>query len=104
MLIRSRGVSKCSGPYQTATSSGSVRALNSCSRGASKMRVIRTSWSLAAAGVESLIMLSFLAQVRFESVHPCVPRLLARLHPFDGLVKRLGLHPARPPLGLPAAD
>jgi hypothetical protein len=38
-----RGVSKCSGPYHSATSSGSVHALKTRSRGASKMRVIRTS-------------------------------------------------------------
>src|SRR5919106_3464166 len=117
MWIFSRGVSKCSGPYHAVTSSGSVQALNTRSRGASKTRVIRTSWSAAAAGVESVILLSFPpqrklglrcgvfpAQVRFESVHSGLPRLLARPHPLHCLVERLGLHPARPPLGLPAAD
>src|SRR5256885_13755843 len=49
-------------------------------------------------------MLSFSARGRFESVHPGLPRLLARLHPLDRLVERVGLHPARPPLRLPAAD
>src|ERR671919_935519 len=117
MWIFSRGVSKCSGPYHAVTSSGSVQALNTRSRGASKTRVIRTSWSAAAAGVESVILLSFPpqrklglrcgvfpAQVRFESVHSGLPRLLARPHPLHCLVERLGLHPARPPLSLPAAD
>src|SRR4051812_96172 len=103
MWTRSRGVSKNSGPYHAATSSGSVQALNTRSRGASKMRVIRTCCS-AAASVESFILFSFPAQVRVESVHPCLPRPLARLHPLHGLVEWVGLHPARPPLRLAAAD
>jgi hypothetical protein len=41
-LGRTPTVSKCSGPYHAATWSGSVHALNTCSRGASKMRVIKT--------------------------------------------------------------
>src|SRR5687768_6261303 len=104
MWIFSRGVSKASGPYHAVTSSGSVQALNTRSRGASNTRVIRTSWSAAAWGVELFILFSFRAQVRFESVHSGLPRLLARPHPLHRLVERLGLHPARPPLGLPAAD
>src|SRR4051794_23569222 len=104
MWIFSRGVCMCSGPYQAATSSGSVQALNTRSRGASKMRVIRTSLSAAASGVESLILLSSPAQVRFESIHPGLPHPLARLHPLHRVVERVGLQPARPPLSLPAAD
>src|SRR5687768_14830448 len=104
MWIFSRGVSKASGPYHAVTSSGSVHALNTRSRGASKTRVIRTSWSAGAAGVESFILLSFQRAGALESVHPGLPRLLARPHPLHRLVERLGLHPARPPLGLPAAD
>src|SRR5215204_1596220 len=104
MRIRSRGVSKCSGPYHAATWSGSVQARNTLSRGASKMRVISTSCSVPCTGVESLILLSFPAQVRFESVHPALPGLLARLHPLHRLVERLGLQPARSPLRLAAAD
>src|SRR4051794_18901082 len=96
MWIRSRGVTKCSGPYHAATASGSVQALNTRSRGASKMRVIRTSWSL--------ILRSFPAQVRLEPIHPSVPRSLALLHPLDRVVERLGTHLARPPLGFPATN
>src|ERR671914_2331640 len=55
-------------------------------------------------GGESLILLSFPAQVRFEPVHPGLPRPLARLPPLNRLVERVGLQPARPPLSLPAAD
>src|SRR4051812_7640663 len=94
MLMRSRGVSSCSGPYHAASSSGSVQARKTRSRGASKMRVIRTS----------LIWLSLPAQVRVEPVHAGLPSALARLHPLHGLVERVGLQPARPPLRLPAAD
>src|SRR4051812_19328572 len=104
MRIPSRGVSNCSGPYHCASSSGSVQALNTSSRGASKTRVIRISWSAAGTGVKSLIFLSFPAQVRVESIKPALPRLPTGLHPLDRLVERLGLHPARSPLGLPAAD
>ena len=49
-------------------------------------------------------MLSFRAQVGVESVHPALPCPLARLHPVHCLVERVGLHPARSPLGLAAAD
>src|SRR4051794_15062752 len=93
MLMRSRGVSNCSGPYQAASSSGSVQALKPRSRGASKMRVIRTS----------LIWLSLPAQVRVEPVHACLPGALARPDPLHCLVERVGLQPARPPLSVPAA-
>src|SRR4051794_33571488 len=93
MFTRSRGVSICSGPYHAATWPGSVQARKTRSRGASKIRVIRTCWSAVA----SLIWVS-LAQVRVEPVHAGLPRLLARLHPLDRVVERLGLHPARPPL------
>src|SRR4051795_7735765 len=103
MWMRSRGVSICSGPNHAATSSGSVQARKTRSRGASKMRVISTSWSSAATGLMSLIWLSFPVQVSVESVHAGLPGALARLHPVDRLVERVGLHAARPPLGVAAA-
>src|SRR5215208_8307766 len=104
MRTRSRGVSKCAGPNQAATSSGSVQALNTCSRGASKMRVIRISVPSAATRVGSFIAAFLPVEVRLEAVHPALPSALARLHPLHGLVERLGLHPARAPLRLAAAD
>src|SRR5215203_451448 len=100
MLMRSRGVSKLAGPYHRATSSGSVQARHTRSRGASNTRVIRTS---RLPAVTSLIAISFLAQMRIEPVHPSLPGLLAGLHPLDRVVERVGLHPARPPLRFPAA-
>src|SRR3954469_3151765 len=100
MRTLSRGVSKCSGPNHAATASGSVHAANTASRGASKIRVIRTSRSAVASG----IVLSLSSQVRVEPVHPVLPGSLARLHPRHRLVERLGLHPARAPLRLTAAD
>src|SRR5262245_27869364 len=103
MRMRSRGVSKCSGPYHSAMWSGSVHARNTCSRGASNMRVMTTSWE-TAAGVGSVILGSFPAEVLVEPVHPRLPRPLARGHPVDGLVERVGLHAARPPLGVAATD
>ena len=39
-----------------------------------------------------------------ESVDPGLPRALARLHPLDRVIQWLGLHPARTPLRLPAAN
>src|SRR3954453_2628593 len=104
MLMRSRGASMCSGPYHAATSSGSVHALKTSSRGASKIRVIRTSWSAPATGVESLTLLSSPAQVRIESIHSGLPGALARLHPLHRFVERIGLHPAGAPLRLATAD
>src|SRR5215210_8695081 len=103
MRTCSRGVSKSSGPYQSATSSGSVQARKTSSRGASKIRVISTSWAAAAAGVESAIVLFLPAQMRVEPVHAPLPDPLAGLHPLHGVVERLGLHAAGPPLGVAAA-
>src|SRR4051794_4430928 len=99
MRTFSRGVSRCAGPNHAATASGSVHALNTASRGASKNRVMRTSRSAAT----SAIVLPLPAQVRVEPVHPRLPGPLARLHPCHRVVERLGLHPARPPLRLAAA-
>src|SRR5262249_55005435 len=98
MRIFSRGVSKCSGPYHAASSSGSVQARKTISRGASKMRVIRTSW--AVSSIRGLLS----AQMRIEPVHPGIPCPLARLHPLDRVIQRLRPHPARAPLRLAAAD
>src|SRR5215211_8744907 len=86
----------CSGPYHSATSSGSVHALKTRSRGASKTCVIRTCCSV--------IRLSLLAQMRVESFHPGGPRPLACFDPFGRVVERVGLQPARPPLGVPSPD
>src|SRR5918996_3230149 len=99
MRTPSRGVVMCAGANQAATWSGSVQARNTASRGASKMRVIRTSWPAVA----SLMGLSFLAQMRIESVHPGLPRPLPRLHPPDRVVEGIGLEPAPPPLRLARA-
>src|SRR3954471_15251834 len=95
MRTRSRGVSICAGPNHAATPAGSVHAAKTCSRGAAKTRVIRTCW---AAAVDSLISLSLSPQMLVEPVHPRLPRPGAGLHPRDGVVERVGLHPARPPL------
>src|SRR5215211_4804650 len=99
MRTLSRGTSMWAGPYHAATSSGSVHALKTCSRGASKMRVIRTSWSVLTS---SVIGFSFAAQVRVEAVHLLLPGALARLHPCNRLVERLGVQPAGAPLRLAA--
>src|SRR3954470_4890208 len=104
MRTFSLGVSMWAGPNHAATSSDSIHARKTRSRGASKMRVISTSCMAEAPAVGSLILISFRAQVRFESVHPGLPRLLARLHPIHGFVERLGLQPARGPLRLATAD
>src|SRR4051812_30007178 len=104
MRMRSRGVSIPAGPNHSATWSGSVQARKTWSRGASKMRVIRTCWSAGATGVASLIVCSFGTQVCVEPVHACLPGLLARLHPRHRVVERLGLQPAGAPLRLAAAD
>src|SRR4051794_14361614 len=104
MRTFSRGESKCAGPNHAATPSGSVHARKTSSRGASKTRVIMTVRSVVATGADSFISGSLSAQVRVQPVHPALPGPLARLHPLDGVVERIGLHAARPPLGLAAAD
>src|SRR5439155_673356 len=94
--IDSRGVSSPAGPNHLATWSGSVHALNTSSRGASKTRVIVIWCSAVGAGVESLIAPSFLdlLQVRIEPVHAALPHLSVGLHPRGGLQQRLAAQAA----------
>src|SRR5262245_53560440 len=96
----SRGVSNPVGPNHLATWSGSVHALNTSSRGASKRRVIVICCSAACAGAASLIALSFLdfPQVLAEPVHAALPHLCVRLHPRGCLLERLGAEAAGPEL------
>src|SRR5215213_1835132 len=103
MWIRSRGASMCPGPNDAGTSSESVHALNTRSRGALKLRVIRTSWPVDAVRLRSLILLSFPGEVRVETVQRASHvRLRDCIH---STPRRAGRpQPARPPLSLPAAD
>src|ERR671919_954166 len=95
----SRGVSNPSGPNHFATWSGSVHALNTSSRGASRTRSIVISCSAVCAGVESFICWSFLYlhlfEVLLEPVHAALPHLPVRLDPRGGLSEGLATEPAR---------
>src|SRR5437899_9571950 len=98
----SRGVSNPAGPNQLATWSGSVHALNTSARGASKTRVIVICCS---AVVESVIALSFLdfSQVFVEPIHAALPNLSVLLDPRRGLVEALGTESRGPELRRPVA-
>ena len=82
------GTSASLPPYQSAKRSGSVHSFHTCSRGASKTRVI----------VIPSAMLGFLlarSQARLEAVEAALPEPTVLLQPFDGVPERRALAAAR---------
>src|SRR5437763_13467663 len=97
------GLVKCFGPHHCATCFGSVHALNTRSRGASKMRVMTSSrccvrgsddiavvsalefvWVIPVISVISVILLLLLLkllEVVLQAVHALVPEPAILLHP-----------------------
>src|SRR5258706_3778218 len=85
------------GPHQRARCSGSVHALNTSSRGASKTRVITTSRSIAVSlagvlGVPLADILSLLFfhfhQIFVETIKAFFPEAAILLHPFGDVLER----------------
>src|SRR5690242_15476788 len=95
------------GPHQRARCSGSVQALNTRLRGASKRRV-RTSTrsadsaALLLAAMSLLLLLQF-AQIIVQPIETLLPETPILLQPVGGVLKRTGLEPAGPPLCLATA-
>src|SRR5271156_6341637 len=101
------------GPHHFSTCCGSVQALNTISRGASKIRVNISSRSGTSAAVlvfpalvaamlflPLLCFLLHLAQIVVQPVEALGPEFAVMLHPVGHIAQRTGLQPARPPLRL----
>src|SRR5918992_6148009 len=116
--IWQKGVVKPFGPHQRIIRSGSVHALNTSSRGASKMRSMTSSCSAGSTpglfpGV-MLLLLCFLvvillllclnlAQVIVQTVEALVPETPIVLQPVGDVLEGTRLEPAGTPLRLAAA-
>src|ERR1700680_169990 len=90
--------------------SGSVQALKTRLRGASKMRVMTSSRFSASVMLPALFLVSIFlllrlqfAQVLVEAVEALFPETLIVLDPFRRVLERSRLEPARPPLCLAPA-
>src|SRR5580658_9245509 len=102
-------VVKPTGPHHWTTCFGSVHILKTSFGGASKSRVKSSSRSegmvsvtLFFSGISFLRCLDFL-EVIVEAIEALLPELAIALEPMGGLLERLGLEPAGPPLGVAAA-
>src|SRR5438445_9939975 len=90
--------------------SGSVQALKTRWRGASKIRVIRSScWvdSAAASLLAAILLLLRLqiAQIILEAIEALLPETAVMLEPVGGVLERPRPQAARPPLRVaPASD
>src|ERR1700686_10325 len=96
------------GPYQWSRCSGSVQALKTRLRGASKVRSIsstRSADSVAALLLASIFLLLFLqlAQVIVQAIQPLPQKRRIVLQPISGVLERTRLEPAGPPLRLATA-
>src|SRR5579859_2186354 len=102
-----RGLVKPRGPHHFATCLGSVHALKTRSRGASKTRVNSTSrgaesvTGLLAAAMFFLLRLKF-AKIVIKAVKAFVPESAVMLDPVGHALERLGPQAAGPPLGVAA--
>src|SRR5271170_3690985 len=108
-----RSVTKPCGPHQRAARSGSVQALNTSRRGASKMRVITSSRSvdpgasaamLVLASICVLLRLQFV-EILIQPIEALFPMPAVMFEPLGGILERTRIEPAGPPLRLaPARD
>src|SRR5260370_42150869 len=105
--ISQTGFVKPRGPHQCAMCLGSVHALNTSSRGASKTRVMTSSrcgalvtalfLSLLAAML--LLLLFQLDQIVFQTIEALLPETAVVLHPAGDVLEWTCLQLAGPPLG-----
>src|SRR5216110_1454841 len=106
--IRQYGSVKPFGPHQRSRRSGSVHALKTSSRGASKTRVMTSSPAagfLAALGsgllAAMLLLVLQLTQIVVQAIEALLPEVAIGLHPVGDLLQRTGGQPAGAPLGPP---
>src|SRR6266852_1869354 len=94
------------GPHHCATRFGSVQALNTSSRGASKTRVsTNTCSSFAMMFPVAMLFLLFLhvAQIFVQTIEALRPEPLVVSDPIGDVLERRGRDPAGPPLRLAPA-
>src|SRR3981081_4162435 len=101
-------VSNRLGPHHCGRSSGSLTPLNTSSRGASKTRVITTSWTPGSMMNSVAVMLAILrflllqfAQVVIDAIEALFPLVAVALDPVGDVLQPLGVQLARAPLRLP---
>src|SRR5213594_3367167 len=96
------GIVKPCGPHQRTRRSGSVQALRTRRRGASKTRV-RTS-SRSADSVAALVLAAmFLLQKVVQAIEALLPEASVVFEPVRSVLERTRPEPAGSPLGLAAA-
>src|SRR6267143_499883 len=94
------------GPHHCATCFGSVQALNTSSRGASKTRVSTNSRSsFVMMFPVAMLFLLFLdvTQIVIQAIKALRPELPVVRHPVGDVLERTGSDPAGPPLRLAPA-
>src|SRR6267143_447304 len=100
-------VNRC-GPHHCATCFGSVQALNTSSRGASKTRVStnsRSSFVMMFPVAMLFLLFPYITQIVIQAVKALRPEPPVVRHPVGDVLERTGSDPAGPPLGLaPAAN
>src|SRR5207249_7688434 len=106
--ISQKGVVKPCGPHQRARCSGSVQALKTRRRGASKTRVMTSSrssvWVAALVLASTCLPLLFqLVQIILQAVKALLPEAAVVLQPVGGVFERPCPEPAGPPLCLATA-
>src|SRR5713101_3497922 len=106
--ILHEGIVKPCGPHQRTTRSGSVQALKTRRRGASRTRVMTSSRSVDSMAALLLSAMSLLppfqlAQIAFQAVEALFPETAIVLQPVRGVLQRTRLEPAGPPLRLATA-
>src|SRR5271156_5478185 len=92
--IFSRGVVKCSGPHQLVTSSGSVHALQTSSRGASSSRSMTiVCAAISNCSVIAVFLSLYVLEVIREALETAVPDFAVLLDPVGDLAQRRTLEP-----------
>src|SRR5262249_44914614 len=106
--ISHKGVVKPRGPHHCAKRPGSVQALKTRRRGASKTRVMTTSrssgWVAAfVLASMSLPLLFQLVQIVIQAIEALLPETAIVFQPVAGILERARPKPAGPPLRLATA-
>src|SRR5262249_34423745 len=97
IATESSGFSVWPPPYQSANRSGSVHSFQTCSRGASKVRLI----SKLAVSVSGIRGLPFVGESLVQAAEPRLPEAPVVLDPVGRRLQRRPVDPRRPQLRLP---
>src|SRR5262245_4396811 len=105
--ISQKGVVKPRGPHHCAKRPGSVQALKTRRRGASKTRVMTSSrssvWVAAFVLASMSLPLFQLVQIVIQAIEALLPETAIVFQPVAGILERARPQPAGPPLRLATA-